>query len=174
MQVSCRFPRTLASFLLVAAALAGPALATEQWQHSSEQDAMRGTQTHFAELYSTTRLAGSGGQPVALTILVRRAEAKKSDEVLLAIVNAQFSCAHSDCYALVKFGAQAPKKYALSRSTDMSNIILFVERAADFLGQLRRSPTVIIEVDVLRGGRQQFAFEVPPLKLPDRPTRASK
>jgi len=53
----------------------------------------------------------------------------------------------------------------------MSTTVLFVERAAEFLAQLKKSPKAIIEVDVFRGGRRQFEFEVPPLTLPDRATK---
>ena len=171
MQTVTRLRQAIGISLLALLSFAITARGAEQWQYRSDRDSMRGTQTHYAELNSTTRLRDLGLQPVALTILVRRAEAEKADEVLLAMRNAQFTCGVRDCTATVKLGEQAPKKYALTRSSDMSTTVLFVERASEFLAQLMKSPKAIIEVDVFRGGRRQFEFDVPALALPDRPTK---
>lgn len=150
---------------------AGAAVAAEQWSYDELVDNMRGTKTFVAQINSTTRLRDAAGRQVALTIVVRRPQESKSDDVMLVARNSQFSCGVRDCVATVKFGQEQPKKYALTRAADMSTHALFIEKADDFVGRARKVDAAIVEVDIFRHGRQQFSFDLPPLKLPDRPVQ---
>lgn len=135
------------------------------WERQEDVDQMRGTKTSFTYTISVNKVdfpfPYNGGSTLELNIRNR-----KQDGVAVALIvkNGQFLC-HKECWIDAKFDDGKIQRFRSSQSSSGKPNLIFVTPNSTFIGKLKKSKTLMVEVDFYNAGREQFQFDVGGLLL---------
>lgn len=136
------------------------------WTYDQTTDEMRGTKSKFASIVSDNVVQfgfpyDSGSN---LNITLRKLS-NDPTEVMFTISDGQYSCntISGNCFAAVKFDDGNIKNIELNGTNDYSSDVVFIANDYDvdnFIGSLRKSKKLIVELPFYQEGRRQFSFTI--------------
>lgn len=136
------------------------------WKYDQATDEMRGVESKFASIISDNRVQFAfpydGGSYLDITL---RKKSTEPTEVMFTISDGQYSCdtISDNCFAAVKFDNGDIQDVELGSTTDHSSDVLFIANDYDvdsFVGSLRKSKKLIVELPFYQEGKKQFVFTV--------------
>lgn len=135
---------------------------TSSWQYDESIDEMRGQSSYFA-INKSTNVIDLGfpyGQDIDLNIIIRD-DAQYGKDVLFAVNKGQLFCSYQDCYVSVKFDDGPVQELAANEAEAGSSEVLFLANdISSFVNKLKKSDSVMIEVNFFDHGKEQFKFDV--------------
>lgn len=135
---------------------------TSRWQYDESIDEMRGQSSYFA-INKSTNVIDLGfpyGQDIDLNIIIRD-DAQYGKDVLFAVNKGQLFCSYQDCYVSVKFDDGPVQELAANEAEAGSSEVLFLaDNISSFVEKLKKSDSVMIEVNFFDHGKEQFKFDV--------------
>ena len=131
-----------------------------QWVYEESKDEMRGTVTKFAILKSDTTVdfpfPYKGGS--YLNIQVRKS-AKFGEDVMFVVNKGHLICDYNNCSVNVKFDDGKVTSYPASRAAGGDSTTLFLDGGvSSFVDKLKKSKSIMVEVDFFKHGSEQFSF----------------
>lgn len=131
------------------------------WEYNEVKDEMRGSVSHFAQSGSINNIKldfpYTGGTSL---FLVLRNTPENGNEVLISTNNGQLWCEYSNCYMSAKFDNNEVKRYPLAKAVAGSSETMFLDGSIEqFISDLKKSETAMIEIGFFNYGNQQFEFE---------------
>lgn len=135
---------------------------TSKWQYDESVDEMRGQSSYFAinKSNNVVDLGFPYGQDVDLNIIIRD-DAEYGKDVLFAVNKGQLFCSYQDCYVSVKFDDGPVQKLVANEAEAGSSEVLFLANdISSFVNKLKKSDSVMIEVNFFDHGKEQFKFDV--------------
>lgn len=141
------------------------------WEYDESTDEMRGSRSVFATVQSTNTvtMAFPYDDPQPLQLMVRRkdnAKGKSAHDVIILITKGHIQCYVTSCTFVAKFDDEEPTSWAAAGAESHESNVIFVSQAEKFIGKLKASKRVIVEIPFFNEGRRQFKFELQPLELP--------
>ena len=135
---------------------------TSSWQYDESIDEMRGESSYFA-INKSTNVVDLGfpyGQDIELNIIIRD-DAQYGKDVLFAVNKGQLFCTYQDCYVSAKFDDGPVQKLVANEAEAGSSEVLFLANdISSFVEKLKKSDSVMIEVNFYDHGKEQFKFNV--------------
>lgn len=133
----------------------------DSWVYTDREDKMNSTTTYIARVNAKELMQFDfpyhGG--TESSIMVRK-NASGTD-VMLIISQGQFITSFTgDQYIKAKFGENKPKNYSISRSSDGSTEVVFINNDKNFIANLKANNTVIIEAEFYQEGIRQMEFNI--------------
>ena len=138
-----------------------------KWQYSEDQDKMRGITSHFATLQSETKVdTGFIGKSSVRMYL--RSSGKNKNDIFFTVDNGVFHCSPLDnCIINVQFDGGNIKTIPVVEGEATLGDTLFIadeQETARFVGNLRKSRSMLVEFSFVNHGREQFEFDTQGLK----------
>ena len=136
------------------------------WEYNESKDEMRGSVSHFAQSGSINNITldfpYTGGTSL---FLVLRNTPENGNEVLINTNNGQLWCEYNNCYMSAKFDNGEVKRYPLAKAVAGSSETMFLDGSIEqFINDLKKSKTAMLEVGFFNYGNQQFEFETSDLE----------
>lgn len=133
---------------------------TTNWSYDSSVDSMTGKRSYFAEIRSVNTLnlgfPYSGRQRATLNL---RTHPQYGKNVFITIERGQFLCPFNGCSVLVRFDDNKALTFAASEPADNSTTMLFIRNYSLFVGNLMKSSTVKIQVQLYQEGSPVLEFQ---------------
>ena len=132
-----------------------------RWDYGTEKDELRGNLSYFATLESDINY-DSEGAPRTVFMALRKNSRGAKDIYFLA-ERAVFQCLPYDgCKASYRFDNGPLKTLELvgTHSTSLESDLVFVRQPVAFTKEMKRAGTLLIELEFIGSGRQQYKFDV--------------
>lgn len=134
------------------------------WTYKEGQDPKKNEKTYFAKNISINEI--NLGVPHTHSKMELEVEKEGKTESVRLTSYGQLNC-YAECAINVVFDQGDIKKYHLepvNKELNRNNI-LFIKEKEDFLSQLRKSNTLIIDAQIMNSGSKKYYFAVSGLKL---------
>jgi hypothetical protein len=145
---------------VVSSADTGEVIPTAKWLYSNEEDKMTSRKMYYAQLTANNELVFDfpydGGSVATLTIRKKRGEV----DVMLKISKGQFIHDYEGGSIKVRFGNTKPGIYAISKPSDYSSDLVFIDNASRFISNLKKYKKLLIEAEFYNEGIRQMEFDI--------------
>ena len=134
---------------------------SSRWDYGTEKDELRGNLSYFATLESDINY-DSEGAPRTVFMALRKNSRGAKDIYFLA-ERAVFQCLPYDgCKASYRFDNGPLKTLELvgTHSTSLESDLVFVRQPVAFTREMKMAGTLLIELEFIGSGRQQYKFDV--------------
>lgn len=138
----------------------GEVAPVSKWVYSDEEDKMTSKKKYYAVLTANDELVFDfpydGGSVASLMIRRKRGE----DNALLKVSKGQFIHDYEGGSIKVRFGNSKPSTYAISRPSDQSSDLVFIDNASRFISNLKKYKKLLIEAEFYNEGVRQIEFNI--------------
>lgn len=153
--------------IVLAAVLSCALPAHATWRYQESTDAMRGTKSYSAHLYSTTVLQFQFPHQGGSRLMITAARyPDKPNAAAIAVTKGQFYCLTDGCVVHAKFDDKPVQKFNAVRPAAGASDMIVIQDAARFIAQLTTAKRIIIEAPFYQYGDQQATFDTAPLTWP--------
>lgn len=136
-----------------------------EWSYSTEKDEMRGVESRFAQLEAVNAIHLDFPYGEQRGQLLVRQSAKHGFDILVGVPSGQILCnSFQDTFINVKFDDGPIQRYGCSDASDGTNNMVFIQGSKNFLGKLKKSKKLIVEMEFYQNGVQQMTFNIANLK----------
>jgi len=136
-----------------------------KWQYSNYTDKMTNSKVYLSYIVANDLLdfefPYSGGSIAKFTIRKK----DNSYDTYLTVSKGQFNANIDETNIRIKFDNENPKYYSISAPSDNSSDFIFINNSNSLVKKLKKSKTMIIEVEFYREGIRQIEFDVRNLNL---------
>lgn len=146
-------------FYLAALAIVLSSSAMAEWKYTESRDEMRDVVTKTASLESLPSADNGGG-----TLIVTAVQSGDKSGLSIAITQGNLGCAEQLCSVNMRFDSGRIIELKAIPADGRPNA-LYAQDPNLFVATAKLASQLIIEVPVIRGGRQQFKFELQGLSL---------
>ena len=145
---------------VVSPADTGEVIPSSKWLYSDEEDKMTSKKKYYAQLIANDELMFdfpyNGGSVATLTIRKKRGEV----DAMLKISKGQFIHDYEGGSIKVRFGNAKPSIYAISKSSDQSSNLIFIDNVSRFISNLKKYKKLLIEAEFYNEGVRQIEFNI--------------
>ena len=138
----------------------GVIVPSSKWLYSDDEDKMTSRKTYYAELTANDELMFDfpydGGSVATLVIRKKRGAVN----AILKISKGQFIHDYEGSSIKVRFGNSKPSVYAISRPSDYSSDVVFIDNASRLISNLKKYKKMLIEAEFYNEGLRQIEFNV--------------
>lgn len=132
---------------------------TVKWLFFDDIDKMTSKKVKYATVFANNELdfdfPYNGGSIAKLTI--RKKDGR--NDVMLSVSKGQFNTSYEGNALRIKFDEKQPKRYSFSQPSDGSYDLIFINSTSDVISRLKKSKSIIIEVEFHREGLRQIEFD---------------